>query len=395
MTSKAPPLYIMLLLVCIGSFGAVLYTPALPAIGEYFKIGARLTEMSMTVYLLGYALGQLFWGPSSNRIGRKNTLFIGLSVAIIGALFSILSSITHLYSLFIVGRVLFSLGATAGLQVIYTMIGDLYVPPKSIKIASYMTLTFAISPSISTTIGGFLTQYIGWESCFYFLLLYSAVLLYLCKSLPETLETRDVNALKIKNLAKAYLNQLQDKKVMTASIIIGLAISFNYTFATLAPALAITGLKVTPSQYGLYNIIPSIAVVAGSLLAAFLASRHNRPLLQVFYAIALTFVGVGIMLGCFSFGLVSTYTLFIPYAIAMLGQPIIETNVLCLALHHHKDKAITSSTINCITILLAMISSFLASLLGSDSPSFIPILFLILTVGIFCFYKSLKKEPQN
>ena len=141
----------------------------------------------MTIYLIGYALGQLPFGPISNRFGRKNALYLGLSLAAIAACLSILSAYTHTYSLFIVARFLFALGATAGLQVIYTVIGDLYVPPKSIQIASYMTLVFAMSPSISTTIGGFLTEYLGWQSCFYFLLIYCLVLIFLCRFLPETI----------------------------------------------------------------------------------------------------------------------------------------------------------------------------------------------------------------
>lgn len=196
----------MLLLVCIGSSGAVLYTPALPMIAHHFGVSDRLAELSMGIYLLGYALAQLPYGPLSNRFGRKNTLFAGIALATCAAGLSIVSAHT-MYIVFLISRFLYALGAAAGIQVIYTMIGDLYAPPKSIKIASYMTLAFAVSPSISTTIGGFLTQYLGWQSCFYFLLLYCFILMWLCQSLPETLSQRDLNALKLKNIKRDYFEQ--------------------------------------------------------------------------------------------------------------------------------------------------------------------------------------------
>lgn len=389
--TKKPPLYLMLLLVCIGSVGAVLYTPALPLIAEHFQISDHLVEFSMTIYLIGYALGQLPFGPISNRFGRKKALYSGLFLAIFGAFLSILSAYTHNYLLFIVARFLFALGATAGLQVIYTVIGDLYVPPKSIQIASYMTLVFAMSPSISTTIGGFLTQYLGWLSCFYFLIIYCIVLVFLCKFLPETLQEKEKHALKLKNFIGAYVSQLKDRKVMYVSIIIGLAISFNYTFATMAPTIAIRDMKISPSFYGLFNIIPSIALVLGAILSGLLATRHLAQTKAVLYAIIMTFLGTMLMLGLFLTSELSIYSLFIPYAIALLGQPIIETNTLCLALDYHKNKAITSAVINCVTIGICGIFSLLSSLLGSSTALYIPLVFLLLSSLIFYLYGKLKK----
>lgn len=381
----------MLLLVCIGCVGAVLYTPALPLIGDYFHVSDHLVEFSMTIYLVGYALGQLPFGPISNRYGRKKALYLGLFLATIASLLSILAAHTHLYSLFIVSRFLFALGATAGLQVIYTVIGDLYVPPKSIQIASYMTLVFAMSPSVSTTIGGFLTQYLGWQSCFYFLFIYCIVLIFLCRFLPETILEKEKHALKIKNFIGVYKAQLKDRKVMYVSIIIGLAISFNYTFATMAPSIAITQMKVSPSFYGLFNIIPSAALVLGAVLSGLLAtSRRLVPMKIMLYAIILTLFGTVLMFGLFVSKGISIYSLFIPYAIALIGQPIIETNTLCLALHHHKNKAITSAVINCVTISICAIFSLLSSLLGTSSGIYIPLIFFALTGLIFYLYRKLK-----
>jgi MFS family permease len=73
-----PQFLTLLLLVSFGSVGAVLFTPALPAIQQFFQVTVGQAQLTMTSYLLGYALGQLPYGPLANGIGRKKTLYIGI-----------------------------------------------------------------------------------------------------------------------------------------------------------------------------------------------------------------------------------------------------------------------------------------------------------------------------
>ena len=385
---KHPPLYLLLLLVCIGSVGAVLYTPALPAIALFFNLSPKEISLSMTIYLVGYALGQLPYGPLSNQIGRKKTLMLGLAIAVFSALLSIASAHMRNFPLFLVSRLLFSLGATAGLQVVYTIVGDLYSPPKSIKIASYLTLTFAIGPSLSTTIGGYLTDYFGWQSCFIFLAIYASLLLCLSTSLPETVIFDKENHLNIKKIIHQYKLALSEKKIVLTALIIGLAISFNYSFATLAPRIVITHLGIAPHFYGLLNIFPSLALVLGAFLASFIASKNNyNPLKGVYVSILATALSLFLM---FFFGLYNPQNVFffiIPYALALFPQPIIETNVLCLALYHHKNKSLTSSVINCLSILLCVIFSLSGGLIKNPiSMHLVLIFFFLIFLMSVCFY---------
>jgi MFS family permease len=389
---RAPSLVLMLLLVCLGAAGAVLYTPAMPMISDYFGVSDRLIELSMGIYLLGYAFGQLPYGPLSNRLGRKNALYIGLGLASFAAALSSISAYTS-YSVFICSRLLFALGAAVGVQVIYTMIGDLYSSSKSVKMVSYMTLAFAMSPSVSTTIGGFLAQYLGWKSCFYFLFIYCVTLMLLCRTLPETLTHHDPHALKLSNIRRDYLELLRDRKIMLVAALIGFAIAFNYTFATIAPRLVIDNMGISPSNYGLLNIIPSASLVLGSILAGSLASSiHLNPTKQMYYASLLTVLGVLAMLGLFVFYTANTYSLFIPYALIMLGQPILEANAICLALNYHKNKSTTSAMINFVTLAISMMFSLTASGLGGGLILSMPLLFFILALCVVYLYKELKKS---
>lgn len=392
---KEPQIVLMFLLICIGTIGGVLYTPALPFITDHFKIPDDLSELTMTFYLIGYAVGQLLYGPVSNKLGRKPALYIGLSIASFGALLSAASYHVDSFWLLAISRLIFPLGASAGIQVIFTVIGEYYTPPKSAEIASYLTLAFAIGPSIGITIGGFLTQYLGWVSCFYFLFVYCLILLICVRSFPETNHERDPHATKLKNVGVEYFAKFRDSKVVIAGLLVGAAVAFSYIFATSAPFIAIDLLGFDSSKYGLMNLMPAAGLVLGSLISASLA-KHVSEFRLVFYSWLITILGALVMLILFGLGSVSILTLFVPFTISLIGQPIIEANVICLALHSNKNKATTIAILNFINLGMSVIFVVLVSLPKTIIPLSLPILFTFLSVLILYLYwrlKNLHKKP--
>ncbi len=391
---QEPPMYLMLLLICIGTIGGVLYSPALPAITEHFKITSDRSELTMTCYLIGYALGQLPFGPISNAFGRKSAIKLGLFVAAIGALVGALSGYTSYFWLLVVSRFVFALGASVGLQVIFTMVGDFYKPPKSAQVASYLTLAFAIGPSIGITIGGFLTQYLTWESCFYFLFVYCLVLIYLTKKLPETALKKDNHAIKIPNICKEYSSKFKCKKILSGSILIGCVVSFSYIFATIAPFIGIEVLGLTPSQYGALNLIPSLGIILGSLCSAYL-SKYYHSLTLIKLALVLVFFGAIPLFGLFIFNLVNVYTLFIPFTIALIGQPIIEANVLTLSMHSNENKASTSAIINFINLSVCAFFVVFISFPDTVEPIVMPSVFLALAILALFLYRIYSRQSNE
>ena len=384
---KEPPLYLMFLLICIGTIGGVLYSPALPEIAKHFNVSSDRTELTMTAYLLGYALGQLPYGPISNRFGRRPALYIGLTIASISALVSAVSGYTSLFWLLVVSRFLFAVGASVGIQVVFTIIGDFYKPPRSSQVASYLTLAFAIGPSIGITIGGFLTQYLTWESCFYFLSIYCIFLILFCRKLPETCLEKDQHALKVKNIVTEYVSKFKDQKVVLSAVLIGSVVAFSYIFATVAPFIGIEVVGLDPFNYGLLNLLPSLGLVFGALSSALLA-KHLSSMKILKIAVIVVFLGVIPMLLTFLFGIVNVYTLFIPFTIALIGQPIIEANILCLVLHDNANKSTTAAIINFVNLSVCVIFVVAISFPKSVVPISMPLIFSVLSVLALLVYKN-------
>ncbi|PHQ80291.1 MAG: MFS transporter, partial [Coxiella sp. (in: Bacteria)] len=145
---RKPQFFILYLLVSFASVGAVIISPAMPAIGAYFHLSNMGAKGVLMIYLLGYALGELPYGPLANRFGRKIAVFIGATTASVGAIFCVLSAFHYMYWLLVLGIFIMGLGAAVGLGLALAIIGDSYTVDESARKTSLVTSSFAIMPAI-------------------------------------------------------------------------------------------------------------------------------------------------------------------------------------------------------------------------------------------------------
>jgi MFS family permease len=145
---REPSLLTLLLLVSYPSVGAVLFTPALPAIAQFFAISSSIAQLTITLFLIGYAVGQLPYGPLSNKVGRKPALYIGLSISVFGALLCAVAGLLAQFWLLILARIITALGASVGLMMALTIISDYYQPEAARKKFSFIIMAFAIAPGV-------------------------------------------------------------------------------------------------------------------------------------------------------------------------------------------------------------------------------------------------------
>jgi DHA1 family bicyclomycin/chloramphenicol resistance-like MFS transporter len=101
---KSPPFVTLLLLISFGAVSAVLFTPALPQIKNYFGISQVLAELTVSLFLAGYAIGQLPYGAISNRFGRKPALFFAIALTIVGTILCIFSANLNCFPLLFISH---------------------------------------------------------------------------------------------------------------------------------------------------------------------------------------------------------------------------------------------------------------------------------------------------
>lgn len=388
---KEPPLFILILLVSFASVSAVLFTPALPEIALKLGITDAKAQLTITVFLIGYALGILPYGPLSNRYGRKPTIYIGITLAIVGCLLILLVQKYHFFWLMILGRLLMALGSCVGIKIVFTIVGDLYQHEKATKIISYLMLSFAMVPAIAVAIGGFLVSSFGWMSCFYFLTGYSVLLLLLTVFIPETCSAKDLHALRLNKIAEGYLLKLKNKKLISYALMIGCGTSIIYLFAAQAPFIGINYIRLSPEEYGLLNFIPPIGLVIGSILANALAGKKD-PSYIILIGTVFALLIAAVMLLFFLFNIINVWTLFIPMALLYIGESLIFANATSLAMTHAKNKSYASATLNFINMATSVFTLLVFQALPGHVLYLMPLIFTLAMVVVLFLQRQVARS---
>jgi MFS transporter, DHA1 family, multidrug resistance protein len=368
---------ILILLTIFAGMGAILYTPALPLIADTFDISDGAAQFTVTVYLVGYALGQLPYGPLANFIGRKKSILVGAIIALIG---SLLCAVAPSYWIFIAGRFISALGMSVGLVLTFTIIGDVYEETRARRVVAIILIPSMVVPGLSVAAGGVLTAAFGWRSCFYFLAIYSVFMAYVSFRLPHTGGVG-------RGITHPF-SQLRNPIVMLGGTILGLSSGIIYVFAAKAPFIGIDLIGLTPQTYGLFNIIPLVGLVAGAILAVALAHRAS---LQTSFWAAITIMSpfALLMLTLFAMGLVNTATLFLPITLLFIGMAPQYTPISAYITSNGFDKSNASAMMSFLNLSVATLSVFLANLIAPKQPLAMPIFFLCQLALMSILFKRL------
>ncbi|WP_119328154.1 MFS transporter [Cysteiniphilum halobium] len=262
---------ILLSYVCIASLSSAMITPALDGIKLAFNLSTGSLEWIITIFLLGYVFGQLIYAPLSNRYGRITTLRAGLCINLAGIILCLISAYSSSYWLLLIGRLVTALGAAAGLSITYTLIHELLPEEKAKHVLSFVIIAFTAGIAISVFIGGIVTEYLHWYDCFWILLVHGIIMLALTGLFSETL-TQKIK-LDFSAISHSYLHALKSTQLIIFSLGLGLVSAFSYGYSAAAPLYAEEVLHLTPSQYGLWNIVNMIGMLLSGFSGFYLVKR--------------------------------------------------------------------------------------------------------------------------
>lgn len=375
--SKAPSLILLCLLVSFGTVCAVLLTPALPEISQFFGISEQVAQWSMTVYLVGYALGQLPYGPLANRYGRKPALFIGVLLALLGILICICAKFLLSFPLFLCGRLLMASGACVGLMMAFTLLNDFYFGKKAHQFSSYMMLAFAVLPALSLSIGGYLIQSYGWTSCFYCLAFYTCGLgciAYKQVHNPPQFASQPISSITITRQMGA---EFMRPTLILYALLIGCCTAAIYLFSTFSPFVAIQFFRLSETQFGYFHLIPAMGILLGAIVSAQLGKTRAAS-----QNISLGIINLGIAVGIMLIGMFfrpSAVGLFCSMAYVNFALTFVISSASVLAVADTHDKANASSIMSFINLSVGAISVGMAQQVAI-SPLSIPLMLCIIFI---------------
>lgn len=162
---RAPPLAMLVAVTGMGPLAMQLLVPSMPGLRQVFGSAYTTVQLTLTLYLVGVAAGQLAYGPISDRFGRRPTLLAGIAIFFVGSIACLLAPTIELL---ILGRVVQALGACAGLVLSRAIIRDVYPRDMAASMIGYVTMAMVLSPMVAPIIGSALDEQFGWRTIFAF-----------------------------------------------------------------------------------------------------------------------------------------------------------------------------------------------------------------------------------
>jgi DHA1 family bicyclomycin/chloramphenicol resistance-like MFS transporter len=313
------------LLVALGSFGSLtmsIYTPVMPSVGADLGAGSDSVKLTLTTYMLGFAIGQLFYGPLSDRYGRRPVLLVGVSFFIATTLAcSLAPSIGSLIGL----RVLQGLGAASGAVLSRALTRDAYSAHEMPVVMSWISLGMNISPSIGPTLGGFLGEWLSWRATFWFVGGFGLVLLLVSSlGLKETNRHRSAQV-DLGSLLRGSGEMLRDRHFLGYVLTLGFAMAINFGMLAGAPFILQDRLGFSPQEFGLISLLSIGGFTAGTFtnnrLVGRVAATAIMSVAGWFHVIAL------VVMGTLSLsGVVAWWAIIGPHMVLSFGSGMIMPN---------------------------------------------------------------------
>ena len=266
MTLKPRSAAYIALLVALGSFGPLtmsIYTPVMPSVGHDLVATPDNVKLTLTTYMIGFAVGQLFYGPLSDRYGRRPVLLGGLFFFTLTTFAcSFAPSIGGLIGL----RILQGLGAASGSVLGRALTRDAYTFQEMPLVMSWISLGQNIAPSLAPTIGGFLGEWASWRATFWFVGGFGAILfLVVLAGLGETNKFRS-ERLDLGSLMRGSGEMLRDRRFLGHILPLGFAFAMNFGMLAGVPFILQESLGFSPREFGLIVLLSVGGFTAGTFV---------------------------------------------------------------------------------------------------------------------------------
>lgn len=308
------PFLLLVAMTACGTLGMHIIIPALPATARALGMSIGTSQLTITLYLIGLSIGQLLYGPVSDRFGRRPVLLAGLGLFTAA---SIVTALAPTAGILIGARILQSLGGCAGLVLGRAAVRDGATADKAAGQLALLTLVMAMVPAIAPAIGGYLTAYIHWRASYVLLALFGGATLLACALLmPETLATPGSGG--GRSMAVAYVRLLRSPRFLGYAIGGACSTTAFYAFMSASPFIFESHLHQPTQRVGLYYLLLMLGVAVGSLGANRLAGRLPvRQALRI--ANGLGILGAALFAAADAADLLSVPTVVLPVSLFMVG----------------------------------------------------------------------------
>jgi DHA1 family bicyclomycin/chloramphenicol resistance-like MFS transporter len=262
------------LLACLGMLGPFSIDTYLPAFaGIARSLGATPVQMQQTLsaYLAGFALMNLFHGALADSFGRRPVVLAGIGVF---TLASIGCALSPTIGWLVAFRALQGMSSGAGMVVSRAIIRDMFPPAEAQRVMSQVTIYFGVAPAIAPLIGGWLFVHTDWHVIFWFLAAVGAALWWAnWRHLPETLHRTQRQPFAVGPLLRGYWQLGASARFLTLALASGVPFNGMFLYVLSAPVFLGEHLRLAPTQFFWFFLLTISGIMGGAWLSGRLAGR--------------------------------------------------------------------------------------------------------------------------
>lgn len=385
-------LSIVVLVAICGMLGVDIHLASLPHIMTYMHTDQAHMQQSISVFLLGMGGSLLFYGPLSDKHGRKPIVIFGLALA---AIASFATAFTHDISSFLAMRLLQGIGSGVCVGVGRTIVADVLQGVRFAIIGSYFAMVISLSPMLAPALGGYIQNWFGWQENFIVLgsILTAVVLLYgfIC---PETNKHINPHAFTAKGLVENYATLLSHGTFIGCTLVTGLLMACNMAYATISPFVFQIQYHLSPVAYGWVTALAATGSIVGKIAGPISIRRLGSHRTIVIGLSLVLLSGISMLL------LAATHLDMIPliilsvfitiFCISFMG-PILTAYALT---PFTRIRGSAGALYGSFQMLTAFISSAIIAMFTHDGIIILAIAYCILGIlAIISYFKLVERTP--
>lgn len=315
-------------LTALGPLGIDMYLPAFPAMGAELGASPAAIQRTLAVFLLGMAAGQLFYGPLSDRVGRRLPLFLGM---VVFTLASIGCALAASAEALVWLRLAQALGGCVGVVVARAVVRDLCDERGAVRMMSMLMLAMGAAPILAPMLGGWLLAWLGWRAIFWVLAIYGAMaLLVMYRWLPESLPVAQRRRDGLGQVMLVYFSLLKDRRFLAHALAGALPMAGLFAYLVGSPNLLMVVHGLGPVEYGMAFGANAFGLILASQVIARLVRRRQPASLLLGALSLLSLAGLGVVAAVLHGGLLPLLAAFFLY-LAFMGSVLPLASALAMA----------------------------------------------------------------
>lgn len=379
---KTPPqtgVFFMAILGALMAFTSLstdIYLPAMPNMAAELQGDIELT---ITGFLIGFAIAQLIWGPISDRIGRRTPLFIGMIFFAIG---SIGCAMSQTIEQIVFWRIFQALGACTGPMLAKAMIRDLFSRTRAAQMLSTLTIIMAVAPIVGPLLGGQIIRFSSWHSIFWLLTIIGLVMFLSLIWLPETLPPAKTANTSISSVFRNYFQLLKHQEFMRYTLCVTFYYVAAYAFIAGSPFVYIDYYGIDSQHYGWLFAINIVGIMIISFINRQLVRHYKlNKLLKISTMIAMT--ATIVMAVAVKTGDPNIYLIIASIFIFFSMNGIIAATSTAAALDHVQPEVAGSASaiIGSLQYGSGIISTLLLAFFGDGTPWTMVWIMMLFAIG--------------